>query len=242
MTETTIKSQLKKLVELQTIDTDIYKYREDLTEKPKVIESLKQEFESKKAHLNQLENNLKTVLLKRKERELELKTKEDEIAKANADLSKIKTNKEYTAKIAEIEHIKADRSIVEERILELFDEGDKVNAEIQKEKVVVAEHEKIYLSRKKEIDDQIRGIEGKVKELEAQRVSVIPEIDKNYLSRYDRILKNKHGLAIAEIKNNTCSGCHMVLNPQMINTVVINEQLVECDMCSRILYLKDKLD
>lgn len=242
MPETSIKSQLKKLVDLQVVDTKIYSFKDELAEKPKLVESLRQEFERKKSHLNQLEENLKAILLKRKEHELELKIKEDEIAKANADLSKIKTNKEYAAKISEIEHIKADRSIVEEKILESFDEGDKINMEIQKEKTVVAEHEKIYLAKKKEIDDAIKIAEAKVKELEAERIQIIPEIDKNYLSRYERILKNKNGLAIAAIEGNICSGCYMVLNPQMINTVVMNDQIVECDICSRILYIKDKLE
>lgn len=236
-----VKNQLKKIVELQKIDAEIYELRDRLKEKPEVLGGLKKELEGRRGTLASLEEKLKTVQVQRREKELELKTKEEEIAKANAQLSQIKTNKEYTAKIAEIEHIKADKSVLEEKILLAFDEGDQVSSEVEREKSEFAQEEKSYLARKKEVEDEVKIIEDRIRVLESQHKQGVDGIDPEFLSRYERILKHKGGIAIVPVLGNTCGGCYMNVTHQQINALKMNDQLVICEMCARILYLEDGL-
>jgi len=240
VTEVLIKDQIKKLIELQKVDTDIYHLNVELEEQPIMLEELRQEFESKKAHLNLLEEKLKSIQLERKEQELELKSKEAEITKANTQLSQIKTNKEYTAKIGEIEGIKADQSIIEEKILESYEESDVVLADIEKEKEIVSIEESKFLDKKKEVEEAMKEIKEKVGVLTSQRKQQLSGVDSNYLARYDRILKHKGGVAIVPLQQNICSGCFMSITSQMLNEIKMQEKLVECEMCSRILYLEDE--
>src|SRR5271167_1429616 len=116
-----LKDQIRKLVELQIMDEEIFRFKRDLREKPAELEALKNEFESKKAKLKVLEDKLKAIQVIQKELELDLKIKEEGIAKAEASLSLLKTNKEYQARLLEIENMKADKSIVEEKILLGYD-------------------------------------------------------------------------------------------------------------------------
>lgn len=241
MPETSVKDQTKKLVELQKIDGDIYLFNKDLEEKPQVVQELKDEYESKKAKLNELEEKSKNLQVQRKDLELELQSKEDDIAKANTQLSDIKTNKEYTAKISEIESIKADKSIIEEKILVSYDETEAISAEIDKEKEVLAKEEKEYLDKKKEVDGEVVKIKEQIKTLEAQREKVLPDIEKTELARYERILKHKEGRAIVPVVSNACSGCHMNVTPQMINAIKMYDQMISCEMCNRLLYIEEDL-
>jgi predicted nucleic acid-binding Zn-ribbon protein len=55
-------------------------------------------------------------------------------------------------------------------------------------------------------------------------------------SRYDAIRKNRGGLAIVAVVNNTCSGCRMKLPPNKVNDVKKAKAMIVCDSCSRILY------
>lgn len=239
MPDISVKDQLKKIVELQKVDGEKYNLNIKLKEKPAALEQLKAEFESHKEELKVQEEKSKAIQVDRKEKELDLNSKEDKIAKANADLSQIKTNKEYTAKITEIEHIKADLSIIEEKILISFEESDSINAEIEKEKAKVTEEEERYLVKKKEVEDDVKVIEDRIKVLESQHEQAVPGIDNEYLSRYERILKHKNGLALVPVDSGSCGGCHMNITPQQVNTIKMNEQLVFCEMCARILYLED---
>src|SRR5690348_14329108 len=78
-----LKDQLKKLIELQVMDEEIFRFRRELREKPAELEALKAEFESKKSTLKILEEKLKAVQVTQKELELDLKVKEEGIAKAD---------------------------------------------------------------------------------------------------------------------------------------------------------------
>ena len=240
MTGVLIKDQLKKLIELQKVDTEIYHLNVELERQPAIVEDLRKEFEDKKAHLNLLEKKLTSVQLDRKSKELELKSKEDDIAKANTQLSQLKTNKEYIAKIGEIEGIKADKSIFEEKILECYEQSDELLVEIEKEKEVVSIEEKKFLEKKKEAEMKMKEVEDRVNVMVAQRQQQLSGVDAGSLARYDRILKHKEGIAIVPVQGNVCGGCFMNITPQTFNELKMQARIVECDMCSRILYLEDE--
>jgi len=239
VTEINSKEQITKLVQLQKIDSKIYEIKQQLSEKPKEVERLKNLFESKKIKLSELEEKSKSILLKRKEFELQLKEKEEDIAKGNTQLNQLKTNKEYSAKLSEIESVKADKSLIEEKILELFEDMDRVNSEINDEKVNVGEEEKKYLAKKKEVEDEVKVLESNVKGFDSQKETIIPETEASFLSIYEKILKNKEGLAIVPVVGSACGGCYMNLTPQTINEVRMNEEMIKCEVCYRILYIEE---
>lgn len=239
MAEINVKEQIVKLIALQKIDSQIFEFNRNLEEKPKEVQALKDQFETKKTRLNGLEEALKKVQVARRDLEVDMKTKEDQIIKANAQLSLIKTNKEYTAKITEIESIKADKSIIEEKILLSYDEADKVQVEINQEKQVVAEEEKKYLDRKKEVEDYIKGMQEKINHLKNDRQEILPGVDKEILIRYEKILKHKEGIAVVPIKGTACGGCFMNLQPQRLNEIKAAQAFIECDICSCILYFEE---
>jgi len=240
VTENPVKEQVKNLIALQEIDAQIYDYKRELKEKPAFLDELKNQFESKKTRLRELEDKHKASQVQRKQWEGDLKAQEDNIAKANAQLSQIKTNKEYTAKISEIENLKADKSQVEEKILMSFDSTDGIKAEIEREKGLLAEEEKRYMDARKEIDAAIKELQGKVQQLETQRQEVTPHIEKSILARYEKILVNKEGLAIVPIQGSSCGGCFMNIPAQVINEIRMGEKIIYCEMCARMLYEKEE--
>ena len=242
VTEKSVLEQVRHLVSLQQIDTQIYQIRKELQEKPALLQKLKEDFESQKEHLKELEDGHKGVLLKRKGQEVELQAKEDAVAKANAQLSQIKTNKEYTAKITEIENMKADKSLIEEKILLFYDEADQAKAAIDKEKEVVADKEKEYNATKQDVENEIKALNEKLKDLQAQRAQITPPIDKIILERYEKILANKEGMAIVPVQGDVCGGCYMNVPAQVINEMKMHEKMIFCELCARILYLEEDIE
>ncbi len=241
MTTISIKDQIKKLIELQAMDFEAYRLKMELKDKPSEIEALKQEFESKKSTFKSLEDQLKQVLLKQKELEGDLKSKEEGIIKADGQLLALKTNKEYQAKLMEIENIKADKSLVEEKLLLGMDEIEAARKAVEVEKAVVATFEKEFNIKKKQLEDAIAVAGDQLKVKESQRARVTPDVRPDILSRYERVLQNKEGLGIVPVKDHACGGCFMHLTEQIIHQIKMNDQLVSCDQCARILYLEDDL-
>lgn len=93
---------------------------------------------------------------------------------------------------------------------------------------------------KKETEDNIKIIEDRVKVLESQRKQASEGIGTGLLSRYERILRHKDGIAIVPVEDEgSCGGCHMNVTSQQVNTIRMHQEVIECEMCSRILYLED---
>jgi len=242
MTATTsLKDQLRKLVELQAMDVDVYALKNALRDRPAEIERLKMEFEAKKLRLKQLEDKLKSIQVIQKDLDNDLKSQETAIAKADASLALLKTNKEYQARLLEIEGLKANKSIVEEKILLGFDEVDGAHKAVETERAVVAQYEKDFLAKKKEAEDAVAVMQDQLKVKESQRSRITPGVRPDLLGRYERIVQNKEGLAIVEVKDHACNGCYMHVTDQLLNQIKMYDHLICCDACARILYLADEL-
>ena len=241
MAELSVLEQVKRLVALQEIDAQIYAFKKENEEKPKVIQELQKIFEDKKNNLNALNEKLKQLLVKRKTKEGELLSKEEGIKKAQNALFAIKTNKEYQAKLKEIEGMDADKSVMEEEILKNYDEADALKVGTDKETVFLKGEEEKFNKEKKNVEERLREIEELLTQLDLKRKQITPEIDKKILAKYEQILKNREGLAMVPVKNETCQGCFMNVPAQVINEIKGHSRIIICEVCARILYLEEDL-
>lgn len=234
-----IEEQIKMLLELQELDKEIFEKKwmlEAIPEKKKELDSL---LEEKTVSLKNLDDESKTLQLKRKDKETDLGTKEETIKKYQGQLFQTKTNKEYTVLEKEIASTKADNSLLEEEILKLFDEADEIKQKVDKEKEVFAEEKIKIEEEKKKLEEEKKQAETEHGELNNKRTSFREKIDKSFLSKYERILENRDGLAMVPIEGDACGGCNMNLPPQVINETKLKAQLTFCGNCARLLYSKD---
>ncbi|MCX5695317.1 MAG: C4-type zinc ribbon domain-containing protein [Candidatus Omnitrophica bacterium] len=234
-----LKSQLSSLIKLQAVDSQIYSLRSEKASKPEEIKVMELSFEAKKASLAELDKKSTDLQKQRKERELELGSKDEAMKKLQSQLYSLKTNKEYQTMLQQIQDAKADASVIEDKILELFDKTDALKVELEKEKQKLKEEEQIFLTKKKQVDDRVKEIDERLSALEAQRKQALQDIDAKILSQYERILANRDGLAIVIVKGNSCGGCNMFVPPQVINLIKMYEHIITCEMCNRILYIDE---
>lgn len=237
-----LKEQINRLNELQVVDTEIYALKDEKNKKPEEVKQLEALFEEKKNLLASLEKKQQDLLKERKGKELELATKEESIKKFQIQLYQLKTNKEYSAMIKEIEGQKADASLLEDEILETLDKIDKGKDNINKEKQNLSKEEEKLNIEKNKIQVRIKEIESRLAQLEAQRKNIIANIEPKILAQYERILNNRDGLAIVKVSNHACQGCNMSVPAQMINLIKMYERIISCEICQRILYLDEETE
>ena len=70
------------------------------------------------------------------------------------------------------------------------------------------------------------------------RESLASEIDAAVLALFDQIAEKRNGLAVVEAENNLCSSCHVRLRPQVFNDIRLNDRVIQCESCGRILYFQ----
>ena len=237
-----LKSQIIGLVKLQTVDSEIYALQAEKVRRPLEIKNLEVLFEEKKQKLADLEKASLDLQKQRNDGELDLASKDEGIKKLERQLYSLKTNKEYQAMLQQINDAKADASVIEDKILLLFDQVDKAKNDIDKEKQRLKEEEGVFVGEKKKIETRMKEIDDRLAQLEAQRQQVIPEIEPKILVQYDRILANRDGLAIVSVKDNSCQGCNMHVPPQVINLIKMYERIITCEVCNRMLYIENDSD
>jgi len=237
-----IKEQIGLLIGLQAIDAQIYVLSKEKASMPGHLRSIDEMLELKKTDIKQAEDNLKNTQLKLKEKEGSLQQKEEQIKKLQGQLYTLKTNKEYSTMLTEIEGIKVDNSLTEEDILKFMDEIEFAKKKISEEKELFKVEEANAQKERDNINLKAKEIDSRLSELNEKRNNIAPSIEKHVISRYEKILKNKDGLAMVHIEDGSCGGCHLNLPPQVISEVKLREDVIVCGSCLRILYIDDNVE
>jgi predicted nucleic acid-binding Zn-ribbon protein len=69
-----------------------------------------------------------------------------------------------------------------------------------------------------------------------ERAELLPQLSRTALDMFQRVIKARQGIAVAQAVNGHCTICHVRLRPQVYNTIIKNDAIVQCDSCQRILY------
>ncbi len=233
---TKMKQDLDILKKIQVLDKEIYDLSQSLLQIPLEIQTSENDFQTIKKSVDVLEERVKQGKLKQKEKELDLAQKEEQIMKLQGQLNLVKTNKEYSAIQLEIASKKADNSLLEEAILRLMDEVDLETKNLNAGKESLKQEEKKLADRKAELKESEKSFRAKIEELKAKKREMFGQVNPEVSSLYEKILAKKNGVALAPINGENCSACQMKLRPQVQNEVKLQDSIVLCENCTRILY------
>ena len=176
--------------------------------------------------------------------ELELKTKDEIIARLRASLNIAKTNKEYAAVLTQLYTSKADNSKIETQSLELLKdiEADETECEdIQKQ--VNEQKETLEQTRKESeiLANKYQSEIDKIQEEWNQAAQIIPN---DSLEIFRRVAETYDGQAVALIEQQgnkkgaySCGGCFMGITAESVNLLMTKDTIIRCPNCTRILVL-----
>lgn len=233
-----VKATINLLIALQEKDTALDALRGKAEAVPLTIEEKKGSINAIRARIEDVKKELTQFLLKRKQKEVDLASKEAEIRKHSTELNAVKTNDAYKALLVEIESGKQDKSVLESDILELMDRADKESAIVKEEEKKIKQEEGIVQAEVSKLEGELNGLRAEIDKLEAERAEFVKQIPEDVMYRYDNIRRSRNGIAIAQIEGENCSGCHIVVRPQLINEICKAQDIIVCDSCSRILFKK----
>jgi len=231
--------ELDALLELQRQDTRLMEAKRAKDAVPKRREALSEAVALAKTALDQAKKELEQIRLARRAVEKEVEAIAAEGAKLERQLHDIKTNKEYTALLHEIELLKSKRSDQETKILESFDREEKLSAAVTAaDKRVQAEE-----ARRKEGEETLTreaaALEQRIHSLSQDRDAVKPRVPASLLSRYDRLASARDGVAVAEVKKGACGACFKGLTPHALQEARKGDQIQICESCGRIMILAE---
>jgi predicted nucleic acid-binding Zn-ribbon protein len=227
--------ELEALLELQRRDTLLLDAKRRKEGIPKRRDTLRGALATAKSALDKAKKDLEAARLARRSLEKEAETFQAEVVKLERQLLDVKTNQEYTAMRHQIEGVKQKRSDVETKILENYEREEALAAEAKAGDKRVAEEEARLKQGEADLDREAAALEETLATLTSDRDAVRPRVPATVLSRYDRLVGVRDGIAVAEVRKNACGGCFRALTPHAMQEVRRGEAILNCEACDRIL-------
>ena len=214
------------------IEREIQDIPKALTTKIELLNRLKKSYIEKNKQLEETKNKVKTLRQKLIDAETERENYEKQM-----DL--IKTQREYEALDKEIKDAIEKEQQFRKEILKEEKNTEEYSYSLEKEESMIKLQEEEVTAEEEKIEKESKDREKKLVELGKDEKKIIPGLDEEILFKFERIIKSKAGLGIVPVKNNVCTGCHMILPLQFVNDVHTGNSILFCPYCSRILFYED---
>jgi hypothetical protein len=234
-----MNAQLRALLDLQKIDSDLLFLRDLQEKRPLELEKDRQRLRVSEDGVRSIQDRMRQLKMECDRGELDIKKNQADIDKLQVALNTAKTNQEYQILKEQIERLRGKSSQIEEAVLERLGILDRMGEERKAAESAVAAVTKELSSRQSELDSFLGELRIKADALEGQRKAKIQEVAKDALQLYEKVLSRYHDSALAMVENRVCQGCHRSVTTQAISELLMGKDLIQCRNCLRILYLPE---
>ena len=231
-----MKEKIGGLIRLQDCDVRIKDIITRKKEGPLRMQRLEHEFNTSIIKFQKENERLETLKKDRRALEQQIQDLESKQEKSRIKLSSIKSNKEYTLVLKEIEDLDKVRTQTEDRVLQLMEEIDALEENCRQAGTELDELKKDLDSNKKEIEKELEVLDRQSANLEKLRMEFCKAVDRELLDRYHFLMERKGGVAIGSVIEGVCQACHMGIPPQKFNELIKGISLMTCPNCNRLIY------
>jgi len=233
-----MKKWIEDLLAVQELDIRLRNLGVKIKLLPKEMSDLKQALADEQQAVKDAKELIQKTELAIKQCESNQEKENNEICRLGAQSNQVKKNDEYEAMLREIDHHKNIVSDVETEEIELLDT-------IEEAKTKHAQMVKDYMFTEKGLKEEMQEIVDLANELKVEIAKIKEErpkraqlIDKELLSRYDRMLSKGKGKPLSPVVDGNCGNCHLKLVPQTVNAASKGEE-ASCGNCGFLVYTEE---
>jgi uncharacterized protein len=231
--------QIKKLVELQEVDSEMIKLKDRLVEAPKHLEELQDSVDDIEGRMEQTRERLD--LLNQQKNKLQKDIEEDshKVKKSKNKLMMVSNTKEYHAMMREMDNLEKLNRFREEEMTNLL-EDIQVHQEKMEELSTQMEsvREELAVSQST-LDSEMEKINKRISQLEKSRKKACANVPVPILSRYNFIRDRLNNPVIVSVKRGVCTGCYISIPPQSFIEIQKGEQILSCPNCQRLIFWEE---
>jgi len=229
-------ADIERLIALQQIDSSIHEAERRLADQPERISALDGHLQEAQQRVAAVKERVAQNQAARRDIEKDVALHQGRLSKFRDQAMAVKTNQEYHAIQHEISFALNEIKVHEDRVLERMLEADELAGALKIAEADLAKAQKDVDAEKRAIAAEHDVLRARVETLTAERATVISSLAPQALNVFEMVSRRRNGVAMAEAKGGVCTICHVRLRPQVFNTVLRNESIIQCDSCNRILY------
>jgi len=235
-----VDPQLQTLIELQGFDAKIAGLESEAARLPRQIEAIQTALAEARKAVEMVKGKLDSTRKDLRTREKDLEVANVKRQKLEAKLYEVKTNKEYSAVLLEIEEAKQEKAKTEEDILTLMEMQERLGVEIKEAEQRFKTREEQAKQDEAVVRKKLATVEHELHGHRAERQARAKDLPAGLLASYDRISKARGGVAVAAVTAAAvCGGCRVGIRPQAIQELRTGSALMLCESCGRYLYWQE---
>ena len=234
--EASITEKLKKMWDLQHIDSHLDEIQILKGELPMEVADLEDEIAGLETRCKKLRAGVKDAEAEIAKIQTTAKDADNNIKRYQKQLDEVKNNREYEALQKEIELAQLDIQLSEKKVRDA-----KAKLDAQKDSLSIAEakleaKQKDLAAKQVELQGIIEKTEAEENRLRAQSVKAREGIEERLLKAYDKTRRTyRNGLAVVTVERNSCGGCFNNVPPQIQLEIGLHKKIIACEHCGRIL-------
>ena len=228
---------IQPLIDLADTDRELQAFINSKSQLEKKIDTASSVVNKHKKNIEEKNDELSTLVNEAEELKNNIQIQEQLITKLNEQVPKIRNEKEFAASKNQLEEARKQLGVLEEKMLEIDINKEDIDKELEQINVKLEESSTEFKQETSGLFKKQQKAEKQIALLSPLRTSLLQKIPQNIQRFYERCQNSGITTPICAIINKSCSGCHMVLLPQLINELMSNPNSHKnCPNCKRILY------
>ncbi len=241
-----VQDQLRTLY---TVDRQLQALRSRVDAAARRLAATQTRLEQHERQHGELADQLKTAQAKVATQENEAASVEARIEQLRQTMSTVRSNKEYSALLVEVNTQKAEKAKHEDATLSEMGDVEELQLRLKLLATKTDEQRALVEGAQKEVTEGESEISDQLSELQTQRDAAAAPISQETLDLYTKLIDEFDGEALGEIEEQdrrrmeyTCGACFMSLPIQVVNaTLTATDRPVQCSSCQRILHASPDL-
>jgi len=165
----------------------------------------------------------------------------EHLKKYQQQLQSVKTSREYSALLNEIDGLKREVRTREDELLALDETMAGSSTELDLRDEAFPAEEAGYEEQMKEWRAEQAVLDAEIAEANKRVKRLRAELEPRLLKTFEQIRNKRAGVAVTRIdmvgpQTAACSACHVRLRPQLLSDLRLSKETVFCESCKRILY------
>jgi len=231
-----VEIDFELIIQLQQLDSDIRNAALVIEGIPRLVQDVDKRIQATTKLVADAKDKMAQNQKKRRDLENEVKDMKVQVGKYKRQLNEVKTNKEYTSLLHELEETQRKIDGLEESIIAEMLAADDVEEEIKAALHKQSQEKDVLEKEKLVLDEKMKETESRFAVLNKEREALVPRIPREQLKLYEALSQKKGGAALSPVTGEFCAMCHMRVRPQMLNEIRDKAKVILCEACGRILY------
>lgn len=230
-----MQDQFPLLTTLQQLDNRLGALQTKVKALPEQLQAYDAVCTEARQALVATEDDIERTERQRRSLERELDRSQAQLAKTQTKLRGVKTNKEYSAVLAEIDTGKQQIATLEDQILELMEAVELQRQKRQQQAHHVQVSEQELTQQAARIRQEQAVLAKQVTAEEEARQHIVADVESHLYVRYQQLRSIRDRQAVVFVQEGACGGCHLKVQPQLVSEVRQQDKLITCPHCQRIL-------